>query len=72
MTPIGLPEIVFVDDATLGYCNYALGTVLDSTQSQFPPADASEGDPTIFPAPEPNLSNAVSVLGIWYLQILCH
>jgi PKD repeat protein len=54
-----------VDDSTFGYYNNALGTVLDGTQPQFPPANHSGGDPTIFPAAEPDLASAASILGGW-------
>lgn len=58
-------QLVLVDDATYGYYNNALGTILDGTQLQFPPANVSGGDPIIVPAPEPDLTPAASVLGIW-------
>jgi hypothetical protein len=56
---------VLVDDATLGHYNAALGTALDDTQPQFPCADVQCGDPTIDPAPEPDLSSVSSILGDW-------
>jgi uncharacterized repeat protein (TIGR01451 family) len=55
-----------INDTTPGYYNNALGTVLDGTQPEFPPADSfDEDDPTIFPAEEPDLSSAADVLGDW-------
>lgn len=57
--------IVLVDDNTPANYNAALGTSLDSTQSQFPCADTLCGDPTINPAPEPDLSSASAALGDW-------
>ena len=49
---------VLVDDTTPGYYNDALGTILDGTQPQFPLPYPTGGDPTIFPAGEPDLSAA--------------
>lgn len=54
-----------VNDATQGYYNAALGTMLDSTQPQFPCADVRCGDPTMNPASEPNLASAATILGNW-------
>jgi hypothetical protein len=55
-----------INDTTPGYYNNALGTILDGTQPEFPPADsADEEDPIIFPAEEPDLSSATDVLGNW-------
>jgi hypothetical protein len=56
---------VLVDDTTAGHYNAALGTALDATQPQFPCADVLCGDPTINPAPEPDLTSAGSILGGW-------
>lgn len=56
---------VLVDDTTAGHYNAALGTALDDTQPQFPCAAGLCGDPTINPAPEPDLSAASSILGDW-------
>jgi len=74
-TPTPTPEMlscsgtaasVLVDDNTTGYYNNALGTVLDDTQLQFPPADSyGSNEPTIPNAPEPNLASAASILGDW-------
>jgi hypothetical protein len=62
----GTAASVLVDNNTTGYYNNALGTVLDGTQLQFPPADSYGGkDPTIPNAPEPNLAPAASILGSW-------
>jgi hypothetical protein len=53
---------VLVSNATPGYYNAALGTILDGTQPQFPgPGD----DPLIQLASEPTLSAASSILGGW-------
>jgi hypothetical protein len=60
-------DVVLVDDSNLGYYNNALGTLLDGTQPQFPPANNGGGDPTINPAPEPDLSSVASILGNWLL-----
>lgn len=56
---------VLVDNTTAGRYNEALGTALDGTQPQFPCADVMCGDPTIDPAPEPDLTSVGSVLGDW-------
>lgn len=64
--------ITFVDNDTLGFYNDLLGTILDCTNPfnetfLFPAANASTpaGDPTINPAPEPDLGVADSILGEW-------
>ena len=62
--------ITFVDNYTWGFYNDSLGTVLDHTSPfngtfLFPCADCADGDPTINPAPEPDLSVADSILGQW-------
>jgi hypothetical protein len=57
--------VMLVDDTTAGHYNAALGTALDDTQPQFPCAAGQCGDPTINPAPEPDLSSASSILGDW-------
>lgn len=62
--------ITFVDNDTLGFYNDSLSTVLDHTSPfngtfLFPGADCTDGDPTINPAPEPDLSVADSILGQW-------
>ncbi|MBI3468489.1 MAG: tandem-95 repeat protein [Planctomycetes bacterium] len=54
-----------VTDSTLGFYNAAIGLVLDGTQAPFPCANVRCGDPTIRPAPEPNLTAAAGVLGSW-------
>jgi hypothetical protein len=59
------PPAVLVDDTTPGHYNAALGTALDATQPQFPCADVLCGDPTVNPAPEPDLSSVSSILGGW-------
>jgi hypothetical protein len=61
-------DVVLVDDSTLGYYNNSLGTILDGTQPQFPPANNSGGDPIINPAPEPNLTSVDSILGNWLIS----
>ena len=60
--------IVLVDDNTAGYYNSSLGTTLDGSQPQFPLSFASGGDPTIYPASEPDLAPVASVLGDWLLH----
>jgi hypothetical protein len=61
-TTVSLP----ITDTTPGYYNDALGTVLDGTQPEFPPADSlGDEDPTILPAEEPDLSPAADILGEW-------
>jgi len=57
--------VVLVDDSTPARYNAALGTSLDATQAQFPCANILCGDPTINPAPEPDLSAASAALGGW-------
>jgi hypothetical protein len=57
--------VVLVDDSTSARYNAALGTSLDATQAQFPCANVLCGDPTINPAPEPDLSAASAALGGW-------
>jgi hypothetical protein len=57
--------LVLVDANTSAHYNAVLGTSLDATQSQFPCADSICGDPTINPAPEPDLSSASAALGDW-------
>jgi hypothetical protein len=47
-----------VTNTTPGYYNQGIGTVLDGTSSLFPLANGTSGDPTINPAPAPNLSPA--------------
>lgn len=57
------PQIrVLVDDNTTGFYNAALGTILDGTSELFPEPPS---DPTIVPAPEPDLSPAAGILGDW-------
>ena len=56
---------VLVDGSTPAYYNASLGTALDGTQPQFPLANLAAGDPTLHPAPEPNLSKVGPVLGNW-------
>jgi hypothetical protein len=61
-TRIPNPEYqVIVNNLTTGYYNEQLGTILDGTDPNFPPG----GDPTIYPAYEPNLSGADAILGNW-------
>jgi hypothetical protein len=66
-SPSAFPQApeVLVDDTTPGHYNAALGTALDETQAQFPCADVLCGDPTISPAPEPDLSTVSATLGDW-------
>ena len=56
---------VLINDSTTGHYNTSIGTVLDGTQPQFPPANHSGGDPTINPAAEPNLKSIASIVGSW-------
>lgn len=56
---------MLVDDSTPAYYNAGLGTMLDGTGPQFPRADLKDGDPTVKPAPAPNLAAAAGVLGNW-------
>src|SRR5690242_2965019 len=51
-----------VTNATPGYYNQSLGTILDGTSSEFPPANGTGGDPSIHNAPEPNLTAAAGIL----------
>src|SRR5205085_2512098 len=57
--------VVLVNNATPGYYNNELGTVLDGSKPQFPSANGVCGDPVIKPASEPDLSPASSILGGW-------
>ncbi len=52
-------EAPTITDATPGYYNAGIGTLLDGTQPQFP----ASGDPFLDPAPEPDLSAAAGPLG---------
>jgi hypothetical protein len=60
--------MVLVDGNSPGFYNNALGTVLDGTQPQFPTPFPGGGDPTIFPATEPNLAAAAGILGNWLVS----
>lgn len=60
---------VLVDNNTAGYHNSSLGTMLDGSQPQFPLPFFSGGDPTIYPATEPDLTPAASVLGDWLAPV---
>jgi hypothetical protein len=67
---LSAPSITLIDGTTLGYYNNAIGTVLDRTNPYdssylFPGANLLDGDPTISPAPEPDLSAAAGILGDW-------
>jgi hypothetical protein len=57
--------VALIDNATLGYYNNQLGTVLDGSQAQFSCANGVCGDPVLNPAPEPDLSPASSISGGW-------
>ncbi|MGC3959829.1 MAG: immunoglobulin domain-containing protein [Verrucomicrobiota bacterium] len=58
--------VLLVDGNTSGFYNEALGTILDGTTPQFPlPFDQGGDDPTLFPAPEPNLAAGAGILGDW-------
>lgn len=59
-----------IDNTTPGKYNSAIGTTLDLTNPYlathlFPGPNVSTGDPTIAPAPEPDLSTASGALGNW-------
>jgi len=56
---------VLVDANSPGYYNNSLGTILDGTGPQFPQAFPTGGDPDLFPADEPVLAAAATVLGDW-------
>lgn len=60
---LGAAPVTVIDDSTLGFYNDAIGAALDGTSSLFPAPGGD--DPTIDPAPEPDLSSASSVLGDW-------
>jgi len=49
-----------VTNATPGYYNAGIGTVLDGTSGLFPLANGASGDPVINPAPAPNLAPAAA------------
>ncbi len=51
-----------VTNATPGYYNAGIGTVLDGTSGLFPLANGASGDPVINPAPAPNLAPAAGPL----------
>jgi alpha-tubulin suppressor-like RCC1 family protein len=60
------PIINLVDGSSPGFYNDSLGTILDGTSAQFPiPYSSGGGDPTFYPAPEPNLAPASALLGNW-------
>src|SRR5262249_36576616 len=66
LLPQAVPaSTVVVDDATPGFYNAAIGTVLAAPQQQFPLANTAGGDPKIVPAPEPDLTAAAAALGDW-------
>ena len=66
LSTIGIASaITIIDDTTLGYYNSSVGTVLDKTSFLFPGPNVSTGDPTINPAPEPDLNPASGALGNW-------
>jgi hypothetical protein len=54
-------QTVIVDDSTPSYYNESIDELLNDTSPLFP----TYGDPTIDPAPEPDLSPAAGVLGGW-------
>jgi len=61
------PEVTeLVNNNTTGYYNNSLGTILDGTQLQFPPANSyGYADITLPNSPEPNLDAAASIMGDW-------
>ena len=65
--PVVVPQpVVLVDASNPGFYNDSLGTILDGTSAQFPiPFGSGGGDPTFYPASEPNLAPAASILGNW-------
>jgi hypothetical protein len=56
--------VSLIGDATQGHLNASLGSVLDGTGVQFPPANTFGGMATQFPD-APDLSAAASILGGW-------
>lgn len=56
-----LAQTVLIDGTTRCAYNDAIGTVLNGTSQLFP----TTADPTIHPAPEPDLGPAASALGNW-------
>lgn len=62
---ISASAATLVDDNTQGFYNNNLGTTLDGSQAQFPLPFFNGGDPTIFPATEPDLSSVATILGDW-------
>ena len=59
--PQPLSADVVVDNSSIGFYNDQIGTLLNGTSNLFP----TTGDPTIDPAPEPDLASANSILGSW-------
>jgi len=58
--------ITLINDASLGFYNSSLGTILDNTSANFPGANISTGDPSFNNiSPAPNLSAAATILGNW-------
>jgi len=61
---------LIIDNSTTGYYNSNIGEVLNGTNQfngtfLFPYNNSNPNDPTINPAPEPNLSSASAILGDW-------
>src|SRR5574338_60536 len=52
--------VTIINNSTLGYYNQAIGNTLNGSAG-FP----ATGDPTINPAPEPDMSLASAILGNW-------
>ena len=64
---LAVHAVPIVDNATLGYYNSGLGTLLDTSgvSDPFPCANVGCGDSTISFATAPNLSAAAGSLGTW-------
>ena len=52
---------ILVNNTSQGFYNQAIGTALNGSSPLFP----TSGDPTIDPAPEPDVSPAAAILGDW-------
>ena len=64
-SPAHAQPVIVVDGGTSGSYNDSLGTILDGSVPQFPLPLGIGDDPLIYPADEPDLAAALSLLGNW-------